>query len=1006
MADRAAPVEPLPWASHGHAYMASEIEIASDEATPPNVAVSWGGTILFDKVDDEPGQGNSLKRSAAGAPSGARASHKTRAADVVEIVGESFPSVIGVASGAFGEIVGVVVQRPEAGEMPSWLPAALPCGVCRGCTGDLTAKEAGRLAGVGPSGLKCVWSCKEGALPGGASLCAWCRRNRGTNSVRGCTVRQQLMPRGDGESLPEPTAGVARTHLSAVPTLEAVESVAAAASTVAVASSAEPRRLCDLPMDAPERAIAEDGNIAIVPHLREHCTLHPLVLNAMAHCPCCYCYVCDKPVAECLQWSTHAHARRATHALVRFATAILAVGAALPPPPLLPVDGPWSCARVLAEVTNVSAFLQLADPPRGLVLPTGASMRAHQQQTLAFMLARERSTDPAQAGVLLVAARSGLVVACATRGGYVCDEVGMGKTLCAICLVLANCFLEPQPSWMPANGLPLTVWYSEEDGEEPEPMVGFVAWSTVEGMQVKFDDSTELWVDPAEDEWAWGLHNCAPSACPARVHCDREAFAAMQQDNAVCRATLVIAPMSLLGQWADEIRKFAPSLTQLTYHACAHTSAEWAKNRDFLVSKMGSIDIVLTTAAIACKLSSCRFHRIIVDEVHTEDVFRGFGGGKAATAQCSPFPGLQVTAPNVWLLTGTPITRGVSDMEIGARLLGQWDFGLGLGALPLGPELSGCLRELMVRHTKNMKLGGAHGGAPALALPQASVQTVWLAMNEAERAFYEHACEADARPAEAAERAGGKDMTLEMSLRCRRQACSNVYKFKGTERVCSEQEVLFLYRRERKPGCLYNFEYFPKTFFCTKLRALRDDLLQLRTLEPSCSAVIFTQHRESHAHITKMLQIEVSAFKIFEIHGATSAALRHAAVRAFQGGTDAHRKCAKVLVTTVRVGSVGMTLTGASRVYLMEPSFDPAAEAQAAGRIHRLGQIKDVHIKRFVFRDSLDERICALHDALRSGSVVITGGVVPPHGVLILTQPSAYSCAHPSAWEDFWRTNA
>ncbi|KAJ1619767.1 hypothetical protein T492DRAFT_408824 [Pavlovales sp. CCMP2436] len=453
MADRAAPVEPLPWASHGHAYMASEIEIASDEATPPNVAVSWGGTILFDKVDDEPGQGNSLKRSAAGAPSGARASHKTRAADVVEIVGESFPSVIGVASGAFGEIVGVVVQRPEAGEMPSWLPAALPCGVCRGCTGDLTAKEAGRLAGVGPSGLKCVWSCKEGALPGGASLCAWCRRNRGTNSVRGCTVRQQLMPRGDGESLPEPTAGVARTHLSAVPTLEAVESVAAAASTVAVASSAEPRRLCDLPMDAPERAIAEDGNIAIVPHLREHCTLHPLVLNAMAHCPCCYCYVCDKPVAECLQWSTHAHARRATHALVRFATAILAVGAALPPPPqapqlppppLLPVDGPWSCARVLAEVTNVSAFLQLADPPRGLVLPTGASMRAHQQQTLAFMLARERSTDPAQAGVLLVAARSGLVVACATRGGYVCDEVGMGKTLCAICLVLANCFLEPQ----------------------------------------------------------------------------------------------------------------------------------------------------------------------------------------------------------------------------------------------------------------------------------------------------------------------------------------------------------------------------------------------------------------------------------------------------------------------------------------------------------------------------------------------------------------------------------
>ncbi|EOD22845.1 hypothetical protein EMIHUDRAFT_59280, partial [Emiliania huxleyi CCMP1516] len=64
-----------------------------------------------------------------------------------------------------------------------------------------------------------------------------------------------------------------------------------------------------------------------------------------------------------------------------------------------------------------------------------------------------------------------------------------------------------------------------------------------------------------------------------------------------------------------------------------------------------------------------------------------------------------------------------------------------------------------------------------------------------------------------------------------------------------------------------------------------------------------------------------------------------------------------VLVVTLRVGAVGMTLTSANRVYLFEPAFNPAAEVQAAGRIHRLGQTKDVLVTRFVYRDSIEENI-------------------------------------------------
>ena len=84
-------------------------------------------------------------------------------------------------------------------------------------------------------------------------------------------------------------------------------------------------------------------------------------------------------------------------------------------------------------------------------------------------------------------------------------------------------------------------------------------------------------------------------------------------------------------------------------------------------------------------------------------------------------------------------------------------------------------------------------------------------------------------------------------------------------------------------------------------------------------------------------------------------------------------------------GSVGITLTAATRVYLFEPAFDPATEAQAAGRIRRLGQTKDVLIKRFAYRNSLDESICKLHEAVKRGDVKIVDGQIPGEGIRIIT---------------------
>jgi len=122
----------------------------------------------------------------------------------------------------------------------------------------------------------------------------------------------------------------------------------------------------------------------------------------------------------------------------------------------------------------------------------------------------------------------------------------------------------------------------------------------------------------------------------------------------------------------------------------------------------------------------------------------------------------------------------------------------------------------------------------------------------------------------------------------------------------------------------------------------------------------------------------VDGLQIYEFNAKTPPARRHKLIKEFQEGTD---EGAKVFVVTFRTAAVGITLTAANRVYLFEPSLDPAQEIQAAGRIHRLGQKKEVLVKRFVFRHSIEEAILDLHAKISSGDVVITDGKFPESAV-------------------------
>ena len=122
---------------------------------------------------------------------------------------------------------------------------------------------------------------------------------------------------------------------------------------------------------------------------------------------------------------------------------------------------------------------------------------------------------------------------------------------------------------------------------------------------------------------------------------------------------------------------------------------------------------------------------------------------------------------------------------------------------------------------------------------------------------------------------------------------------------------------------------------------------------------------------------------IAEFTQKTTPTTRHKIIKEFQSGDS---KGAKLFIATFKVAAVGITLTAANRIFMLEPTLDPATALQAAGRIHRMGQTKEVHIKQYAYKDSLDEAILALHAAVGKGEMTMRDGAYPPEAIELFRQ--------------------
>ena len=371
---------------------------------------------------------------------------------------------------------------------------------------------------------------------------------------------------------------------------------------------------------------------------------------------------------------------------------------------------------------------------------------------------------------------------------------------------------------------------------------------------------------------------------------------------------LVVMPRSLLFNWLAEAKRFAPHLAVLDYTG---------PNRQRLLPRLHEAAIVLTTYGTlrndAAELARLHFDACILDE---SQAIKNADSSTALACRA-------IRADVRVAMTGTPIENRL------AELLSQLDFtnpGL-MGRLLANHSLAAqhlpddtfriirhAVRCLILRRTKQMV---------ADSLPPKTEQVLWIELDDQEQAEYDalrdhfrKQLDDDASP----KPGGGTLDALTALLKLRQAACHPALVFKHREHATSAKLDLLAERLSALAAEGHKTLVFSQ--FTSLLRLVADRLLQLNL---------------TYAYLD----------------GQT--ADRQAPVRQFQEDPDT-----RVFLISLKAGGVGLNLTAADYVFILDPWWNPAAEAQAIDRAYRIGQTKPVFAYKLIARNTVEEKVLKL----------------------------------------------
>jgi non-specific serine/threonine protein kinase len=382
--------------------------------------------------------------------------------------------------------------------------------------------------------------------------------------------------------------------------------------------------------------------------------------------------------------------------------------------------------------------------------------------------------------------------------------------------------------------------------------------------------------------------------------------------------SMVILPASLVFNWEEEVKKFAPHL-----NIYRHVGSKRHKKAELLTG----FDILLTTYHTALKdinlLQDLVFEYVVLDEsqqIKNKDskIFKAIN---------------KLQANHKISLSGTPIENSLSDLWsqmqfINPELLGNFTFFKKEFIIPIERQndeiqkerLKSLIAPYLLRRTKE---------SVAKDLPDLTYRVFYSEMSTKQKKLYEK------------EKSAARNYLLENF---------NKKDIKFSNLVLN---TLMKLRQIANHPLLVSEEYdYPSGKFA-------DILHHLETIQKGGHKTLIFSQFVSHLKLFKA-HFQTQNWQYSWLTGGNTQKERQRAIKSFQ-----NEEAIKAFLISLKAGGTGLNLTAADYVFITDPWWNPSAERQAIARAHRIGQTKNVIAIKFITKDSIEEKILKLQERKR-----------------------------------------
>ena len=398
--------------------------------------------------------------------------------------------------------------------------------------------------------------------------------------------------------------------------------------------------------------------------------------------------------------------------------------------------------------------------------------------------------------------------------------------------------------------------------------------------------------------------------------------------------SLLVAPASLLANWASELERFAPSLNALVAHPSALPAADLMT---LAPGRLQDVDLVITSYGSLLRIpwiADASWRLVVLDEAQA---IKNPDAKQTRIAK-------KLKAQAKFALTGTPVENRIGD------LWSIFDF-MNPGLLGTSKEFSNFVKRLEGR-THNRYAPLRELVRPYILrrlktdktviadLPDKTEVKAFCQLSRKQAALYKQAVE---ELAEALGRADGirrKGLVLSFLMRFK-QICNHPSQWLGDDAWSEEDSGKW-----------------------ARLRDIGEVIAAKQE-----KVLVFTQFREMTAPLAAFLG-SIFGRAGLVLHGETEVKKRRDLVRRFQ-----EEEVVPFFVLSLKAGGAGLNLTAASHVIHFDRWWNPAVENQATDRAFRIGQSKNVLVHKFVCRGTVEEKIDQMIESKRQISKdLIEGG--------------------------------